>query len=195
MKIIPFPYGKSGILPLIGCYGVPCGAVYFLLNKVLSKEEAESPQDLITQIKFEQTKDTPSKSTTLDTPLAQEVPENARAKVIDTVNNQYLTEKNREQQGWKFAFNGHEYFRIPQLSEVEKWKEVLKQFREGSLKNNETVKGLTDEEGIQKYCLEEVKWEASTVNLDLLASSPDVPSPEYLCIWDHFKHQKQNDDQ
>ncbi|CBY92794.1 hypothetical protein HF1_07860 [Mycoplasma haemofelis str. Langford 1] len=193
MKIIPFPYGKSGILPLIGCYGVPCGAVYFLLNKVLSKEEAESPQDLITQIKFEQTKDTPSEAITLDTPLAQEVPENARAKVIDTVNNQYLTEENRKRQGWKFTFNGHEYFRIPKLSEVEKWKEVLKQFREGSLKDHSIVKSLTDEEGIQKYCLEEVKWEASTVNLDLLASSPDVPSSEYLCIWDHFKHQKQND--
>ncbi|CBY92852.1 hypothetical protein HF1_08440 [Mycoplasma haemofelis str. Langford 1] len=194
-------FQKQKALLLTGCYGVPCGGVYLVLSNVLNKGEIAEENSLVTPVKFEseEVKNDEPKGTPAE-PIQDVVPEpipkveSAREQVINTVNTEYLTEDNRKKHGGQFYFNGSDYFRLPQLNEEAKWKEVLKQFQEGEHKGNDKVKTLVNDEAVKAYCLDEIKWTETTVKLDEFSKST-VPSPEYLCIWNYFRHSKPDNDQ
>ncbi|AEG73222.1 hypothetical protein MHF_0967 [Mycoplasma haemofelis Ohio2] len=181
------------LLTLTGCYGVSCGGVYLVLSQVLNKGEQSEVQNLITLTKeavteINEQQDEPQKDTSPDVvePVSAPVPveKSKREGVIDTVNNQYLTSENAKRQGSKYHFE-KEYYRLPQLGNDQEWDQLLKKFQEDS-----ESQSITTVEEVKKYCLDELKWTDSTINLDKLQGE-GFPTREYLCIWNHFKHRQE----
>ncbi|AEG73176.1 hypothetical protein HF1_08390 [Mycoplasma haemofelis str. Langford 1] len=167
---------KQKILILAGCGGIPCGGAYFILSDFLNKTENEKSTNLTTSLNEVQSE--------IDEQQATKV---KRAGVINTVNTKYLTAENNTKQGSNHQFK-EENYRLPELESDEKWGQVLQEFQTSKFKNDPRVKGITNIEEVKKYCLDEVSWTESTINLDSLQGY-SFSSPEYLCVWDLFKYQ------